>query len=161
MIQNSGAHSTDALTRSSIATGSGGKFVWTPENLPSGKYALRIKDTTADPNFSVFFQYEGTGTLSSSVSSSARSTSSAPTSTVTSVSSTVTSASTTTSSTSTRSEFSLSLLFPYCFTDELLPASTSATTSNTSRPSNTNNSPKNKSPLAFVLVTVATFVYFH
>jgi len=125
------------------STGTGGKYEWTPQGLPSGSYALRIQDSTSEPNFSAMFTYTGTGTLTTSgASSSVASITSAPASSSGSTSSAFSAPTTSSTSTKTTSTHS------------------TTTASNTSKPTNTNDSPQAKSPLALVLLAVAALAYF-
>lgn len=139
-------------------SGSDGSFTWTPEDLPSGTYAFEIIDDTNVKNWSLRFQYTGTGTVTTTETP----TSTAESSTSTEASTTTTSSSSETSSesTSTESEAS-STTFAMSTTTEDAQTSTSATSTPTGSPPDLNNGQRFASPLGFVLVTVAALVFFN
>ncbi|KXX78159.1 hypothetical protein MMYC01_204277 [Madurella mycetomatis] len=95
-----------------ITTGeTGNSFTWTPADIPSGTYALRITDSTEDPNYSPQFVYSGTGefptsTSSGSVTSTSATASSTETSTGTSTETETETSTETTTGTSTTEESS-------------------------------------------------------
>jgi hypothetical protein len=139
-------------------SGSDGEFTWTPEDLPSGTYAFEIVDSTNVKNWSLRFDYTGTG----SVTPTATPTSTAESSTSTEESSTTSSSSETTEteSSTTTSEEASSTTFTTSTTEEA-ETSTRATTSPTGSPPDLNNGQRFASPLGFVLVTVAALVFFN
>ncbi|KAM7195103.1 Ser-Thr-rich glycosyl-phosphatidyl-inositol-anchored membrane family domain containing protein [Naviculisporaceae sp. PSN 640] len=135
----------------------GTEFTWTPEDLPSDTYAIEIRDSTDEPNYSIPFVYEGTGTAPS-VTSSAEASSTAESSTITSVaSSTEESSSTITSAASSAESSSLSKIL----------SATSTTSTSTTRtapvttPTNQNEGQRFSSPLALLMVTVAAVFFFN
>ncbi len=84
----------------------GTEYTFTLNDLPSGKYAIRITDSSSEPNYSPQFNYVGTGVLpssSTSLSATASSTSASVSSTSASSSS---SSSTSSASSSTTSSVS-------------------------------------------------------
>jgi len=88
----------DTLTNPAGQTGT--EYTFTLNDLPSGKYAIRISDSSSEPNYSGLFDYVGTGVLPSSSSTSLSATRS---STSASVSSTSASSSSSSSSSSASS----------------------------------------------------------
>ncbi|KAF3762530.1 hypothetical protein M406DRAFT_323593, partial [Cryphonectria parasitica EP155] len=85
--------STDLSTVSTIATGlTGDSYDWTPEDIPSGTYAIAITDDSGETNYSPQFTYQGTG-VASTTSTSASATSTTTTTSSGTTTSTVTSAS--------------------------------------------------------------------
>ncbi|CAK7202769.1 hypothetical protein SEUCBS139899_005496 [Sporothrix eucalyptigena] len=146
-----------------------GSFTWTvPTTLVSGNYAFEISDSTGT-NYSKLFALTGSGSASASAStavSTSTSSTSAAASSSTAASSTLTT-STTSSSTSSSSSKTTHLTTTTSSNSTTTSTKTSsstgtkATTSATTVPANTNNGPQAKSPLAFVLVTVAALLYFN
>jgi hypothetical protein len=63
-------------SNSATAEATDGSFIWTPEDLPSDTYAFKIFPTgdETDFNYSKQFEYEGTGSPSSTAASSPAST---------------------------------------------------------------------------------------
>ncbi|CAK7228418.1 hypothetical protein SBRCBS47491_006898 [Sporothrix bragantina] len=146
---------------------SSGSFTWTvPTDLVTGTYAFEITDSTGT-NYSKQFTLTGTGSATSSattaVSTSVTSTaaSSTVTSTTTSSSSSSSSSSSTSSSSSSKTTHLTTTASSNSTTTKTTSTGTKATTSATTVPANTNNGPQAKSPLAFVLVTVAALLYFN
>jgi hypothetical protein len=140
-------------------SGSDGEFTWTPEDLPSGTYAFEIIDSTNVKNWSLRFDYTGTGTITTTETP----TSTAESSTSTEESSTTSSSTETTeteSSTTTTEEASSTTTFATSTTEET-ETSTRATTTSTGSPPDINNGQRFASPLGFVLVTVAALVFFN
>ncbi|KAK3906966.1 hypothetical protein C8A05DRAFT_29170 [Staphylotrichum tortipilum] len=143
-----------------LTTGqTGTEYTFTLNDLPSGKYAIRITDGSAEPNYSPQFNYVGTGVLPSSSSTSLSAT---PSSTSASVSSTSASSTSSTSSASSSTTSSVSS------TSSTLSTSTTSTSSTSTRqpaattaPVNTNNGQRFASPLALIAVTVAALVFFN
>ncbi|ERT03083.1 uncharacterized protein SPSK_09721 [Sporothrix schenckii 1099-18] len=145
-------------------------FTWTvPTTLVSGTYAFEIADSTG-PNYSKQFQLTGTGSASASAST-ASSTAATSSSSAASSSSDASSSSSTSSSSSSSTSSSSSSKTTHLTTTAASNSTTTATktsttgtkatTSPTTVPANTNNSPQAKSPLAFVLVTIAALLYFN
>ncbi|KAL1902854.1 hypothetical protein Sste5346_000765 [Sporothrix stenoceras] len=152
---------------------SSGSFTWTvPTTLVSGNYAFEISDSTG-VNYSKLFALTGTGSASASASTasstaaSSSSSSSAATSSSAASSSAAVSSSSSSSSTSSSSSSKTTHLTTTAGSNTTTTATktsttgTKATTSATTVPANTNNGPQAKSPLAFVLVTVAALLYFN
>ncbi|KAG7292497.1 hypothetical protein NEMBOFW57_002532 [Staphylotrichum longicolle] len=132
------------------------EYTITLTDLPSGTYAIRITDSTSEPNYSPQFQYVGTGTLPSSTSSASSSvtrTSSTSASSTASSSTSHESSSTSSSASTTSSSFTT--------TTTSSPSTTTRAATQTTAPVNSNNGQRFASPLAFVLVTVAALVFFN
>ncbi|KAM7193521.1 hypothetical protein V8F33_007748 [Rhypophila sp. PSN 637] len=132
-----------------IQTGiTGDSFTWIPSDLPSDTYAIEISDASGVPNYSIQFEYEGTGVAPSASSSAPAS--STVTSTVTSEASSSAPSSTPSSESSTESSMTTST------------TSTSTRSAPTSTPTNQNSEGQRfSSPLALLLVTVAAVMLFN
>ncbi|KAL1883124.1 hypothetical protein VTK73DRAFT_9491 [Phialemonium thermophilum] len=152
---------------------SGNSFTWIPSaSLPSDVYALEISDGS-DVNYSKQFTFQGSGTASvtapsattgsatvSSASASASASASSSAGSSSAVSSTATVISSASSnSTTTSSSHSTSHTSATKTTKSTAAATTSEAPATTVP--NTNDSPRYKSPLALVLVTVAALLYFN
>ncbi|CAK7223472.1 hypothetical protein SCUCBS95973_005191 [Sporothrix curviconia] len=149
-----------------------GSFTWTvPTDLVTGTYAFEITDSTGT-NYSKQFTLTGTGSasasattaVSTSAASSSTAVSSATSTTAASSSSSPassSSSSSTSSSSSSKTTHVTTTASSNSTTTKTTSTGTKATTSATTVPANTNNGPQAKSPLAFVLVTVAALLYFN
>ncbi|GAB1310991.1 hypothetical protein MFIFM68171_01201 [Madurella fahalii] len=138
----------------------GTSFTWTPADIPSGTYALRITDSTDDPNYSPPFQYVGTGELPSSTSSVSSVTRTSTVSSSETSSATETSTETSTETT-TSAESSSTTTVSTTFTTSSSPTRTTSDPDNTDAPDNTNAGQRFVSPLALVLGTVAALIFFN
>lgn len=155
-----GADKNNLKKVTDLATGvTDNEYTITLTDLPSGTYAIRITDSTADPNYSPQFQYVGTGTLPSSSSSASSSVTRTSSASATSTTSSSSSSETETESSSTSSSAS-STSSSFTTTTTSSPSTTRASTQTTT-PVNSNNGQRFASPLAFVLVTVAALVFFN
>lgn len=152
---------SDLKEVTTITTGAtGNSFTFTLEDLPSGNYAIRISDSSGEPNYSELFPYVGTGTLTTTSGS----TSATRSSTRTSASSTTSSSASSTSSSSSESSSTTSSASSSASTSTTTTTSSTSSTrspSPTNTPPNSNNGQRFASPLALVLVTVAALVFFH
>jgi len=139
-----------------------GSFTWTPsKSLPDGTYAFEIKDSSGI-NYSPQFELSGgaASSATSATSSSATKTSdsSSDTKSSTSAKSSSTASSTTSSNTTITTSTSATTQGP---TSARTTTSSTSSTSTARTTANLNNGHHFASPLAFVLVTVATLVFMN
>jgi hypothetical protein len=108
------ARNLEAVT-TITTSGSDGEFTWTPEDLPSGTYAFEIVDSTNVKNWSLRFDYTGTGSVT---------TTETPTSTAEPSTSTEEASSTTSSSSETTETESTTTTEEASSTSKLCPLET-------------------------------------
>lgn len=149
----------DVATLTSEATD--GSFVWTPEDLPSDTYAFKIYPTgdETDANYSLQFEYEGTGSASSSAATSAASTKATSTSAET-TSAETTSAETTSAETTMATSTSAETSSTPSTTSDSMASTTSPATSSTTTPPSAAGTTR-YSPIALIAGAVAAIAFLN
>ncbi|KAK4230675.1 hypothetical protein QBC38DRAFT_452006 [Podospora fimiseda] len=155
--EDEGSLSPVAVQTVTITTGESGSVTYTPSNLPSGKYAFRIRDESGDgPNYSKLIDYTGTGPVTTATSKTTTVTKTSTSASSTETTETETETTTQTSSVTTSASHSHSTTLTTSTSATSAPAATTAPP-----PPNNNNGQRFTSSLALVLGTVAALVFFN
>lgn len=144
----------------------GNSYTWTPSDIPSGTYAIRIEDSTPEANFGPRFQYQGTGELATSSATATSVTSATSSETETETSEPTSSETETETETDTATETATeteteTTATPSTTLSTETETPTTESEAPTETPPNNNDSKRLVSPLALVLGTVAALAFFN